>query len=143
MKKVFTLLCGLFCLAGAVKAATIDDVKVCKHSYVFIGDNYTNDGTVKPQNYTLAGDGYFLLVGTDAQHSVATNKGSVDLSAVDGVIVTEEIAAKYGEYGSHLNSFRLKEKQDGIALKVTAKSKIIIFYENLVVYIIYKIWRNF
>ena len=131
MKKVFTLLCGLFCFAGVVMAAsTINDVKVCKHSYVLIGDDYTNDGTVKPLNYTLIGDGYFLLVGTDPEHSVSTGKGSVDLSSVDGVIVTEEIAAKYGEYGSHRNSLRLKEKQDGVALKVTAHSKIIIFYEN-------------
>ena len=131
MKKIFTLLCGLFGFAGVVMAAsTIDDVKVCKHSYVLVGDAYTNDGTVKPQNYTLIGDGYFLLVGTDSEHSVSTGKGSVDLSSVDGVIVTEEIAAKYGEYGSHRNSLRLKEKQDGVALKVTAKSKIIIFYEN-------------
>ncbi len=130
MKKVFTLLCGLLGLAGAVNAATIDDVKVCKHSYVLVGDAYTNDGTVQPQNYTLVGDGYFLLVGSDASHSVSTGKGSVDLSAVDGVIVTEEIAAKYGEYGSHRNSLRLKNNQDGVALKVTAKSKIIIFYEN-------------
>jgi hypothetical protein len=131
MKKIFTLLCGLFCLAGAVKAAsTIDDVQVCKHSYVLIGDAYTNDGTVQPQNYSLIGDGYFLLVGTDGMHSVSTGKGSVDLSAVDGEIVTEEIAAKYGEYGSHRNSLRLKNNQDGVAMKVTAGSKLIIFYEN-------------
>ena len=130
MKKVFTLLFGLLGLAGTLQAATIDEVNVCKHSYVFVADEVTNNGTVKPATNTLVGDGYFLLCGSDKTKTVAANKGTFDLSVVDGELVTEEIAAKYGEYGSHLNSLRLKLKQDVIGLKVTANSKVIVFYEN-------------
>jgi hypothetical protein len=132
MKKVFTLLCGLLGLAGTLQAAeaNVGGVKTCKHSYVFVADEVTNNGLDKPNYKTVVGDGYFYLCGTDKQKSVSTGKGSVDLSSVDGELVTEEIAAKYGEYGSHLNSLRLKAKQDIIALNVTAQSKIIVFYEN-------------
>ncbi len=127
MKKIFTLVCGLLGLASIVNAATIDDVKVCKHSYVLVADDYTNNGTEKVGSGILFGDGFFF---TPTGHDKATNKGSVDLSTADGVFVTEEIAAKYGEYGSHLNSLRLKANQDVLAMKVTAGSKIIIFYEK-------------
>ncbi len=129
MKKIFTLLCGLFCLAGAVKAAsTIDDVQVCKHSYVLVGDDYTNNGTEKVAKGAVYGDGYFF---TPTGHDKATNKGSVDLSTADELgIVTPEIVAKYSEYGTHLNSLRLKAAQDVLGMKVTAGSKIIIFYEK-------------
>jgi hypothetical protein len=114
--------------AGAANAAaTVDDIALLKHSYVLVMDDVTNNGSAKPGKGNLFGDNHFLDV---TGGSVATNKGSVDLSSVDGTIVTEEIAAKYGEYGSHLNSFRLKDQQDYIAMKVTAGSKIIIFYEN-------------
>ena len=116
--------------AGAAKAATVNDIAVCKHSYVFVCDDVTNNGTVKPDKNTLVGNGFILLFGSDAQKTVATNKGSVDLSAADGEIVTEEIAEKYGEYGSHLNSLRLKNLQDMFVMKLTAKSKLIIFYNG-------------
>ncbi len=130
MKKIFTLICALMGFAGAANAATEDDIAVTKHSYVLICDDVTNNGTVKPAKETLVGDNHFLLAGSDANKSVSSGKGSVDLSVADGEIVTEELAAKYGEYGSHLNSLRLKNKQDMFVVKLTAGSKMIIFYNG-------------
>ena len=127
MKKIFTLAIALLGLVGVANAATIDDLQVCKHSYVLVGDDWTNNGTEKIEKNTLFGDGFFF---TTTGHDKATNKGTVDLSSADGMLVTEEIAAKYGEYGGHLNSLRLKNMQDHFIMKVTAKSKIIIFYNN-------------
>ena len=127
MKKIFTLCLALVGLSGAANAATVDDVKVCKHSYVFVADDYTNNGTGARTKGGLFGSGYFLDV---TGGSVSTQKGKVDLSVVDDTLVTAEIAAKYGEYGVHLNSLRLKKSQDVIAMKVTAKSKLIIFYQD-------------
>ena len=129
MKKLFTLVCAVMGLVANVNAATVDDVKVCKHSYVLVCDEWTNNGTVRPGKGNLFGDDYFLDV---TGGSVATNKGSVNLSVADGVLVTEEIAAKYGEdYNTpHLNSLRLKNAQDVIFMKVTAGSKLILFYNN-------------
>ena len=94
MKKLFTLALALLGFAGAANAATTDDLAVCKHSYLLVCDEVTNNGTVKPAKNTLVGDGFILLFGSDANKSVATNKGSVDLSNVDGELVTEDIAAK-------------------------------------------------
>ncbi len=130
MKKIFTLALALIGLAGAAKAANVDDIAVCKHSYVFVCDEVTNNGTVKPDKNTLVGNGFVLLFGSDAQKSVSNGKGSVDLSTVDGEIVTEDIAAKYAEYGKHLNSLRLKNLQDMFVMKLTAKSKLIIFFNG-------------
>ena len=128
MKKIFTLVFALMGFAGAANAASIDEIAPLKHSYVLVGDDYTNDGTEKIAKNALFGDDHFF---TPTGHDKATNKGSIDLSSVDEVgIVTEEIAGKYGEYGNHLNSLRLKTNQDVFAISVTAKSKIIIFYEN-------------
>ena len=131
MKKLFTLICALVGLTSSVNAATIDDVKVCKHSYVLVADEWTNNGTARPGKGNLFGDGFFLDV---TGGSVATNKGMSDPNE----ILTDEtgaptgelrydaaFAAKYGEYGAHYNSLRLKNAQDVIAMKVTAGSKLI------------------
>ena len=131
MKKLFTLICALVGLTSSVNAAKIDDVKVCKHSYVLVADEWTNNGTVRPGKGNLFGDGFFLDV---TGGSVATNKGKSD----PGEILKDETGAptgelrydaafaeKYGEYGAHYNSLRLKNAQDVIAMKVTAGSKLI------------------
>lgn len=127
MKKIFTLICALVGFAGAANAATVDDIVPLKHSYVFVADDYTGSGTINRVKGNLFGDNHFLDV---TGGSIATNKGKVNLAAADGVLVTEEIAAKYGEYGEHLNSLRLKKTQDVIAMRVTAGSKVIIFYQD-------------
>ena len=125
MKKLFTLVCALMGFAGVANAATVDDLEPLKHSYVLVCDELG----ARPGKGVLFGANHFLDV---TGGSTATNKGSVDLSVADGVLVTEEIAAKYGaEYaGPHLNFLRLKKKQDVIAMSVTAKSKVIIFYQD-------------
>ena len=111
--------------AGVANAATVDEIEPLKHSYVLVCD----DLGARPGKGVLFGANHFLDV---TGGSTATNKGSVDLSVADGVLVTEEIAAKYGaDYaGPHLNFLRLKKKQDVIAMSVTAKSKVIIFYQD-------------
>ena len=83
MKKFFTLAFALLGFAGVSNAATVDDIAVCKHSYVFVADDVTNNGTVKPAKNTLVGDGFILLFGSDANKSISTGKGSVDLSTAD------------------------------------------------------------
>lgn len=136
MKKLFTLICALVGLTSSVNAATIDDVKQCKHSYVLVADEWTNNGTVRPGKGNLFGDGFFLDV---TGGSVATNKGNSD----PGEILKDETGAptgelrydaafaeKYGEYGAHYNSLRLKKAQDVIAMKVTAGSKLIFLIQG-------------
>ena len=136
MKKLFTLICALVGLTSSVNAATIDDVKQCKHSYVLVADEWTNNGTVRPGKGNLFGDGFFLDV---TGGSVATNKGNSD----PGEILKDEtgaptgelrydaaFAAKYGEYGAHYNSLRLKNNQDVIAMKVTSGSKLIFLIQG-------------
>jgi len=120
MKKLFTFALALMGFAGAANAETIDDVAVCKHSYVLVFDDWDNNGTAKPGKGKLFGNGFFLDV---TGGTVATNKKSINLADstfADGAYL------KYAEYGEHKNSWRLKNGQDVIAMKVTAKSKIII-----------------
>lgn len=126
MKKLFTLICALVGMTSSVNAATIDDVALCKHSYVLVMDQVT--GTVKevekgakPGKGQLFGDGFFLDV---TGGSTAWNKGSWNLSSEESIAILGTDA--YAEYGDHLNSFRLKKAQDVIAMKVTAQSKVII-----------------
>ena len=126
MKKLFTLICALVGLASTANAAKIDDVALCKHSYVLVMDQVT--GTVKgvnkgakPGKGQLFGDGFFLDV---TGGSTAWNKGSWNLSSEESIAILGTDA--YAEYGDHLNSFRLKNAQDVIAMKVTGGSKVII-----------------
>ena len=127
MKKIFTLAFALMGFAGVANAATVDDLEPLKHSYVLVCDELG----ARPGAGALFGDGHFLDV---KGGTTATNKGQVDLSVAGGNegYVTEEIAAKYGaDYvGPHYNWLRLKKQQDMIALKLTAKSKIIIFEQG-------------
>lgn len=120
MKKIFTLIVALVGFVGLASASTADDIQPLKHSYVFVADDYTSNGTGSRTKGGLFGDDHFLDV---TGGSVATNKGSFDLSVVDDYgVVTADIAAKYGKTyaGSHLNSLRLKNAQDVIAFKATA-----------------------
>jgi hypothetical protein len=132
MKKIFTLALALLGFAGVANAASVDDVAVCKHSYVLCFDDWDGNGSAKPGKGQLFGNGFFLDV---TGGSVATNKGKVNLSVVneaDDNHVTQYIADKYGaDYpDDHFNSWRLKNAQDVIAMKVTAKSKLIFFLQG-------------
>lgn len=139
MKKFFTLALAFMGFAGVANAASVDDLAVLKHSYVLVCDNLG----ARPGKGVLFGDNHFLDV---TGGSTATNKGKVDLSQpgpttyddgkgnVEDIpqYITEDIIAKYGaDYaGAHSNFLRLKNEQDVIALKLTAKSKIIIFEQG-------------
>lgn len=128
MKKFFTLICALMGFAGAANAATVDEIAELKHSYVLVCD----DLGARPGKGVLFGNDHFLDV---TGGSVATNKGQVDLSVLneaDDNHVNQYIVNKYGaDYaGPHYNWLRLKNAQDVIAMKVTAKSKIIFFLQG-------------
>ena len=128
MKKLFTLVCALMGFAGAANAATVDDIAVLKHSYVLVCD----DLGARPGKGVLFGADHFLDV---TGGSTATNKGTADLSVVneaDDNHVNQYIADTYGaDYaGPHYNFLRLKNAQDVIAMKVTAKTKLIFFLQG-------------
>lgn len=131
MKKIFTLVVGLFGLVSAANAASIDDVAVCKHSYVLVCDDYTNNGGGSRVKGALFGNGFFLDV---TGGSVANNKGNATLADASTLssynygdsAALAALAAKYPDYkASQFNSLRLKNTQDVIAMKITAKSKLI------------------
>lgn len=133
MKKVFTTLFAAFGMAAALNAATEADIKPMMHSYVCSLNSYNGNGTVKIAKGELFGSGYFLAV--TGAGGVATNKGSIDIANTTTYTTTyggaeadtARLAAKYTSYGLQLNSFRLKNAQDVIALKPTAGSVIYVF----------------
>ena len=136
MKKLFTLALALLGFAGVANAASVDDLAVLKHSYVLVADDWNNNGTEKIAKNTLFGNDFFF---TPTGNDKSTSKGKVDLSVVDALgedgaplYVTQDIVDKYGaDYGGpHYNSLRLKNAQDVIALRLTAKSKLIIFLQG-------------
>lgn len=132
MKKVFTTLFAMLGLTMAMNAETVDDIKPMMHSYVCSLNNYTGNGTVSRVKGSLFGGNYFLDV---TGGSIATNKGSINLGDNTTYAVTyggaeadtAMLAKKYAKYGLALNSLRLKNKQDVIALKPTANSVIYVF----------------
>ena len=140
MKKFFTLALALMGFATASNAATEEDIAPLKHSYVLVCDEL---GT-RPGKGVLFGDNHFMDVFSGG--TTATNKGQVDLSQPGATTyddgkgnvedipqyITDDIIAKYGaDYaGPHYNWLRLKNAQDVIALKLTAKSKVIMFVQG-------------
>ena len=132
MKKLFTFALALLGFSSVTSAATVDDIAPLKHSYVLVCDELG----ARPGKGVLFGAEHFLDV---TGGSTATNKGQVDLSVVDALgeegaplYVTQEIVDKYGaDYpGPHYNWLRLKNAQDVIAMKLTAKSKVIMFIQG-------------
>ena len=129
MKKIFTLICALVGFAGAANAATVDDLAPLKHSYVLVCDELG----ARPGQNVLFGDNHFIDLANGG--TTATNKGQVDLSVLneaDDNHVTQYFVDKYGaDYaGPHYNWLRLKNNQDVIAMKLTAKSKVIMFVQG-------------
>ena len=116
MKKIFTLICALVGFAGAANASTVNDIKVCKHSYVFDCAAYAEVGRTKG---SLFADDYFLDV---TGGSVGT-KGLVN--------AYEKLGEAYADYNTTpTKSLRLKNAQDVIAMRITAGSKLIILGES-------------
>ncbi len=131
MKKLFTLICALVGFTATTNAATVDDLKVCKHSYVLIGDDWNANGTAKLPANTLIGDGYFLTGAKGNDKSTSKGKSNPAETLEDGTFrYGEAFAAKYGEYGEHYNSLRLKNAQDVLAMKITAGSKLIFLLQG-------------
>ena len=126
MKKIFTLICALVGIVASGFAQTVADLEVCKHSYVLVGDDVTNNGTEKVTK-GLYGDGYFF---TPTGHDKSNKKNSFDLAEKNEDETYKWFNGKYAEYGSHLNSLRLKNNQNVFAIKLTAKSKIIICFNG-------------
>lgn len=141
MKKIFTTLFALLGMTVAANAqSTVDDIKPMVHSQVIVFDNYTGNGTVARVKGTLFSSNYALDV---TGGSITTNKGKIDLATMtydnkgtetplehrDNITDDEikALQAKYGKYGAHINSLRLKNAQDVIAVKPTAGSKIYVF----------------
>ncbi|MCI7452731.1 MAG: chitobiase/beta-hexosaminidase C-terminal domain-containing protein [Prevotella sp.] len=127
MKKIFTLICALVGIVASGFAQTVADLEVCKHSYVLVGDDVTNNGTEKIAKNSLFGDGYFF---TPTGHDKSNKKNSFDLAEKNEDGTYKWFNGKYAEYGSHLNSLRLKKEQNVFAIKLTAKSKIIICFNG-------------
>ena len=116
MKKFFTLIFALMGFAVAANASTVDDIKVCKHSYVFDCAAYAEVGRTKG---SLFADDYFLDV---TGGSVGT-KGCVN--------AFEKLGDAYADYNTTpTKSLRLKNAQDVIAMRITAGSKLIILGES-------------
>ena len=116
---------------GVANAATLMTLQCLKHSYVLVCDDWCGNGTESLARASSLATATSL---TSTGGSV-TNKGSVNLSVVneaDDNHVTQYIADKYGaDYpDDHYNSWRLKNAQDVIAMKVTAKSKLIFFLQG-------------
>ena len=125
MKKLFTLICALVGLTSSVNAATIDDVKVCKHSYVLVAEDWNNLGTENLGKGQLFGDGFFLSVTGNNKSNKKGSSNPAEITSEGEYRYGEAFATKYGEYGSRLNCLRLKNAQDVIAMKITKDSKLI------------------
>ena len=91
-------------------AGTVDDLVAVSEGYVFVADNVTADGTMKPAANTIYDDGKIFV---SAEFTVATNKGSNTFGGA-----------------SHLNSMRLKNSTDYIAFKVADACLITFYAEN-------------
>lgn len=91
-------------------AGTVDDLVAVSEGYVFVADNVTADGTLKPATNTLYDEGKVFV---SAEFAVATNKGSNTFGGA-----------------SHLNSMRLKNSTDYIAFKVADACLITFYVEN-------------
>ena len=85
-------------------SSTVDDLATISSNYTFIADNFTSNGTVGLTANTLYDSNRILSIGGN---SVATNKGSNSIAGV-----------------SHLNSLRLKNGQNQLAVKVSGACTI-------------------
>lgn len=116
MKKLFTLICALVGFTAYANAASVDDIKVCQHSFVLDCSKYAAEGRTKG---SLFGSGFFL----DVTGGSKGTKGAVSAA--------EKLGDKYAKYDyKPANTLRLKNAQDVIAMRITAGSKLIILGES-------------
>ncbi len=127
-KMLLTLIASMWAVMFA-SASTVDDLTAITATCVYAFDDYTGNGTGTRSVGSLFGGNHFLDVNGG---SVSTSKKTIDIAdlttyaAINGAD-TVSLAAKYTTYGSHLNSLRLKNAQDVIALKPIAGSVIYLF----------------
>lgn len=110
MKKLFTLLTLLLCVASSAWAATVDDLVAISSDWTFIADDITSNGTTKLTANTLYCNGKIFA---PTANSVAANKGN---STIGGV--------------SHLNSLRLKNTQDQLCFKVSGACTVTFYTQS-------------
>ena len=130
LRKRFALLLALLGMTmSSVNASTVDEIVPITSDYVCVFDNYTGNGAVTRVKGSLFENNYFLDV---TGGSINTGKGSIDIAdastytAVNDANV-EFLSSTFTTYGSHLNSLRLKNAQDVIALKPVTGSKVYVF----------------
>ena len=78
MKNLISLAIALLSFGGAANAATVDDLEVLIHNYVLVCDELE----ARPGMGVLFGANHFLDVYSGG--GFRTNKGTVDLSVVNG-----------------------------------------------------------
>jgi len=131
-RRIFFVCFALLGTTICMKAATVENLQPITSTCVYAFDDYTNSGTASRAEGAIFGSNRFLDV---TGGSIANDKGSIDITAtsgktaytaVNGADITS-LSAIYTTYGSHLNSLRLKNAQDVIALKPIANSKIYLF----------------
>ena len=128
-RRIFFVCFALLGTTICMKAATVENLQPITSTCVYAFDDYTNSGTASRAEGAIFGSNRFLDV---TGGSVSTTKGSIDIAntsnyaAINGADPVS-LSATYTIYGSHLNSFRLKNAQDVIALKPIANSKIYLF----------------
>lgn len=110
MKKLFTLLTLLLCVASSAWAATVGDLVAISSDWTFIADDITANGTTKLTANTLYCNGKIFA---PTANTVATNKGN---STIGGV--------------SHLNSLRLKNTQDQLCFKVSGACTVTFYTQS-------------
>lgn len=110
MKKLFTLLTLLLCVASSAWADEVGDLVAISSDWTFIADDITSNGTTKLTANTLYCNGKIFA---PTANSVATNKGN---STIGGV--------------SHLNSLRLKNTQDQLCFKVSGACTVTFYTQS-------------
>lgn len=110
MKKLFTLLTLLLCVASSAWADAVGDLVAISSDWTFIADDITSNGTTKLTANTLYCNGKIFA---PTANSVATNKGN---STIGGV--------------SHLNSLRLKNTQDQLCFKVSGACTVTFYTQS-------------
>ena len=103
--KLFALV-AMFTYSLTAWSATTDDLKTISTDYVFIADDFTENGTVGWTRNALY-DGNLILACGSGGNTAAANQGT---STFEG--------------GKHLNSLRLKNNQDMLAIKVAGACTI-------------------
>ena len=129
MKRKFALLLSLLGITMFVNASTVTDIVPITSDYVCVFDNYTGNGTVARVKGSLFENNYFLDV---TGGSINTGKGSINIADASTYTAVNDadvdyLSSTFTAYGSHLNSLRLKDAQDVIALKPVTGSKIYVF----------------